>query len=86
MTAFVAVCLTLTSPYVFKIAKSFLVWLMGHLAWLTMRWNDSYVTEPTSSSSSVTGSRTQLLASQDTDYGTSKAPDHCSGSNAPDGQ
>ena len=86
MTAFVAVCLTLTSPYVFKIAKSFLVWLMGHLAWLTMRWNDGYITEPTSSSSSATGSRTQLLPSQVPDYGTSEAPDHGSGSNAPDGQ
>ena len=86
MTAFVAVCLTLTSPYVFKIAKSFLVWIIGHLAWLTKRWNDGYTTEPTSSSSSATGSRTQLLPSQDPGYGTSKAPDQGSGSDAPDGQ
>ena len=86
MTAFVAVCLTLTSPYVFKIAKSFLVWLIGLLAWFTIRWNDGYTTETSSSSSSVAESRTHLLPSQVTDYGTSKAPDHGTVSNAADGQ
>ena len=72
MTAFVAVCLTLTSPYVFKIARSFLVWLIGLLSWLTTEWNNSHSAEFSSSSSSDAESRIPLLESQHAHYETSE--------------
>lgn len=84
MTAFVAVCLTLTSPYVFKIAKSFLVWLIALLSWLTTKWNNTRSAEISSSSSSVAESQTPLRQSRHTDYGSGKRPEN--GSNPPDGQ
>lgn len=62
MTAFVAVCLTLTAPYVFKIAKSFLIWLIGILGWLTAEWNNTQSAGPSSSSSSVAESQVPLLS------------------------
>lgn len=76
MTAFVAVCLTLTSPYVFKIAKSFLVWLIGLLSWLTKEWNNAHLAKPPSSSSSVAESQTPLMQSQHVDYRTSYRPEN----------
>ena len=86
MTAFVAVCLTLTSPYVFKIVKSFLIWLLGLLRWLTREWKSALSADTSSSTSSVAGSQTFLRNSRQTDYGTSKKPDDRLGSNMPDGQ
>lgn len=84
MTAFVAVCLTLTSPYVFKIAKSFLVWLIALLSWLTTKWKNTRSAEPSSSSSSVTESQTLLRQSRHIDYGSGKKPEN--GSISPDVQ
>ena len=86
MTAFVAVCLTLTSPYVFKIARSFLVWLIGLLSWLTTEWNNSCSAKSPSSSSSVAESRTPLLGSQHAHYGTSERQEANIRSNSGDGQ
>ena len=71
MTAFVAVCLTLTSPYVFKIAKSFLVWLLDLLYCMIAEWNNAHSTI-LSSSSSASESQALLQQSQHVDYGTSK--------------
>lgn len=62
MTAFVAVCLTLTAPYVFKIAKSFLIWLIGLLGWLTTGWNNDHSAGPSSSLSYVAESQVPLLS------------------------
>lgn len=86
MTAFVAVCLTLTAPYVFKIAKSFLIWLIGLLGWLTTEWNDTHSAGPSSSSSSVAESRVPLRQSQQVNYGTSKKPENRIDSNLPESQ
>lgn len=83
MTAFVAVCLTLTSPYVFKIARSFLVWLIGLLGWLTTEWNNGRSAKSSSSSSSVAASETSLLENQHAGYGTSERPRSRLGSNTP---
>ena len=43
-------CLTLTNPYVFKIVKSFLVWLIGLLSWFKTEWNNAISATPPSSS------------------------------------
>ena len=87
MTAFVAVCLTLTSPYVFKIVKSFLVWLIGLFSWLTTEWNNSHLAVPSSSSSSVAESQTLPRQNQQSNnYGTMKKPEDRTGSNTSDGQ
>ena len=86
MTAFVAVCLTLTSPYVFKIVKSFLVWIIGLLSWLTTEWNNTHLAIPSSSASSVAESPTPPRQNQRVDYGTMKKSDDRTGSNMPDGQ
>ena len=86
MTAFVAVCLTLTSPYVFKIGKSFLIWLIGLLGWLKAEWDSTHSAAPFQSSSSVAESQTLLRQSRQADYGTSKNPENHTGSNKPDGQ
>ena len=86
MTAFVAVCLTLTAPYVFKIVKSFLIWLIRLLGWLTAEWNNTLAVEPSSSSSSIDESQTPLRQSQQVDYGTSKKSENHAGSKLPDGQ
>ena len=86
MTAFVAVCLTLTSPYVFKIARSFLVWLIGLFSWLTAEWNNSHSAESSSSSSSVAESRIPLLESQHTQYETSERQEDSTGSSSQGGQ
>ena len=86
MTAFVAVCLTLTSPYVFKIAKSFLVWLISLLSSLTKEWNYAHSAEPSSSSPSVAESQTLLRQSHHVDYGTSQRPENGTGSYTPHGQ
>ena len=74
MTAFVAVCFTLTAPYVFKIAKSFLLWLIGLLKWMTREWNNTHSAVPSSSSSSVAESQILLGQAQQEDYGTHKKP------------
>ncbi|KAL8779819.1 MAG: hypothetical protein Q9194_001244 [Teloschistes cf. exilis] len=58
MTAFVAVCLTLTTPYVFKIARSFLAWAFGILATAGKAWSSAHT------SGSIT-ERQHLLASED---------------------
>ncbi|KAL9586411.1 MAG: hypothetical protein Q9212_000925 [Teloschistes hypoglaucus] len=58
MTAFVAVCLTLTTPYVFKIARSFLVWGFGILTTAGKAWSSAHT-----SGSSI--ERQHLLASDD---------------------
>lgn len=86
MIAFVAVCLTLTSPYVFKIARSFLVWLIGLLSWLTTEWNNSHLAEFSSSSSSDAESRIPLLESQNAHYETSETQEDNIGSNSRGGQ
>ena len=86
MTAFVAVCFTLTSPYVFKITKSFLVWFIGCLSWLTTEWNNAHSAEPSSLSSSVADDQTPLLQKQNVDDGTSHRPKNDIGSNTPNGQ
>lgn len=86
MTAFVAVCLTLTTPYVFKIARSFLSWFIGLLSWLTTEWNNSRTAKSPSSSSSVAESRTPLLGSQHTHYETSERQEDNIRSNSRDGQ
>ena len=71
--SFCLVSLTLTTPYVFKIAKSFLVWLIGLLNRVTKVWNDARAALASSSSSAVAESQTPLLQSH-------------RGSNEPDGQ
>ena len=81
MTAFVAVCLTLTSPYVFKIGKSFLIWLLGILNWLKTEWNNTHSAVPSSLSSTADQSQTPLRQTKQVDYGTSQ-----SSSTLPDGQ
>lgn len=86
MTAFVAVCFTLTSPYVFKITKSFLVWFIGCLSWLTTEWNNAHSAEPSSLSSSVADDQTPLLQKQNVDDGTGHRPKNDIGSNTPNGQ
>ena len=86
MTAFVAVCLTLTSPYVFKIAKSFLIWLIGLLSWLTAEWNNAHSAVSPTPSPRIAETQTPLLQSQKVDYGTSQRPENGTGSNTPDGQ
>ena len=78
-------CLTLTSPYVFKIGKSFLIWLLGLLSWLKTEWNDNQSTVP-SSPSSADESRTPLRQSQQVDYGTSQKSGKQTSSNVPHGQ
>ena len=78
-------CLTLTSPYVFKIGKSFLIWLLGLLSWLRTEWNNTHSAVP-SSPSSVDESQTPLRQTQQVDYGTSQKPGNQTGSNVPDGQ
>lgn len=85
MTAFVAVCLTLTSPYVFKIAKSFLIWLIGLLNSLTAEWNIARSAKPSSLLSGVADDQTPLLRNQNVDYGTSQRPENHIRSNM-DGQ
>lgn len=40
MTAFVAVSLTLITPYIFKISSSFLVWVFGGLGAIAATWSD----------------------------------------------
>lgn len=85
MTAFVAVCLTLTGPYVVKIGKSFLVWLIGFLSSLTKEWNIARSAKPFSLSSGVADDQTPLLQNQNGDYGTSQRPEDNVRSNT-DGQ
>lgn len=69
MTAYVAVCLTLISPYVFKILKSFLIWIFAVISWLATEWSSAQVTEP---SLLPTSSRSDapLLEEQTPDYWT----------------
>lgn len=57
MTAFVAVCLTLTSPYVFKISRSFLIWICITLATAAKAWSSAHGFESVE--------RQHLLASDD---------------------
>ena len=85
MVAFVAVCLTLTSPYVLKITQSFLVWLIGFLKSLAKEWNSARSAKPFSLSSGVADDRTPLLQNQNGDYGTSLRPEDNVRSNT-DGQ
>lgn len=85
MTASVAVCLTITSPFVFKIAKSFLVWLLVRLSWLASEWNNGYRSEPLPSSD-VAENQTPLLQSYNGDYGTNQRPKPDTRSTTPDAQ
>ena len=62
MTSFVAVCLTLTSPYLFKISKSFLGWLIRVLRSLKTEWTNIELHDPSSSSGSSV--ETQRLLGQ----------------------
>lgn len=68
MTAFVAVCLTLISPYIFKIMKSFLIWIFGFLSWLATEWSSAQGPEPSSLPTS-TRYNTPLLQEQTPNYG-----------------
>ncbi len=68
MTAYVAVCLTLISPYVFKILKSFLTWVFSLLNRLVTEWNSARRAEPSSLPTS-SRSDTRLLEEQTPDYG-----------------
>lgn len=86
MTASVAVCLTLTSPYVFKIAKSFLIRLIGLLSWLTTEWNKDHSGEPSSPSPSVAAIQTPLRPNHNVGYGASQRPKNGTGSNTPSRQ
>lgn len=86
MTAFVAVCLTLTNPYVFKIGKSFLIWLFGFLTWLAAEWKSARAEVPSSASSNIAESQTPLRQSQHVDYGTNKRSENRMGSNMPNGK
>ncbi len=86
MTAFVAVCLTLTSPYVFKIAKSFLVWLISLLTSLTTEWNNAHSARSSSSLPTVAESQTPLRQSHHVNYGTSQGQGNNPESNTPLGQ
>ena len=79
-------CLTLTSPYVFKIGKSFLIWLLGLLSWLKSEWNNTHSVGPSSPSSSADESQTPLRQTQQVDYGTSQKPGDLKSSKIPDGQ
>lgn len=71
MTAFVAVCLTLAGPSVFKISKSFCAWLIRLFGWLEAEWpaNDS---EPNLSSSQTPGTQ-KLLVRGVGNYGTTRS-------------
>ena len=67
MTAFVAVCLALAGPSVFKISKRCLAWLICLFGWLEAEWVDSSIpgtdTPGTQTQSLLTGKRAG-------DYGT----------------
>ena len=65
-------CLTLTSPYVFKIGKSFFIWLLGLGSWLKTEWNNTRSAPPSSPASSADESQTPLRQTQQVDYGTSR--------------
>ena len=71
MTAYVAVCLTLISPYVFKIMKSFLVWFFGLLSWFATEWRGAQAAEQHSSPTS-TRHDVPLLREQTANYGTTR--------------
>ena len=86
MTAFVAVCLTLTSPYVFKIGKSFLIWLLGLLSWLKTKWNNTHSAVPSSLSFSADESHTPLRQTKQVDYGTSQKSGNQTILKVPNGQ
>lgn len=60
MSAFVAVCLTLINPYLFKIAKSFLGWLVSLVDDLRAPATQHHSAPPSHSSD-----ETQALLSQD---------------------
>ena len=85
MTACVAVCLTLVSPYVFKIFKSFLVWSFSLLTWLVVEWSDARVARP-SSLPNPTGSDTPLLREQSTHFGTTQRVQNLERPERADGQ
>ena len=71
MTALVALCLTLTSPYVFKIAASFLVWLIRGVERLAIEWkNADHARQASESPVSTPSERAHLNASKRSTYGT----------------
>ena len=79
-------CLTLTSPYVFKIGKSFFIWLLGIGSWLKAEWNNTHSALPSSPASSADESQTLLRQTRQVDYGTSQKPGNQVSSNVLDGR
>ncbi|KAL8693026.1 MAG: hypothetical protein Q9218_002041 [Villophora microphyllina] len=74
MTAFVAVCLTLTNPYVFKISGSFLVWVFGILGAATKAWSNADQATSASSAASGATEREHLLDSAEpVGYGSAES-------------
>lgn len=64
MTAYVAVCLTLISPYVFKILKSFFIWIFALLNWLATEWSSAQGAEPSSLPTSSRSGKTHFQRSE----------------------
>ena len=85
MIALVAVCLTLAGPYVFKIARSFLGWLIRQLGRLQIEWNSG---NPPHSSASLQNSpenQTLLVRGDAGEYGTLSPSDSSGRLAKPDG-
>lgn len=74
MTALVAVCLTLTSPYVFKIAASFLVWLIHSIEGLAAEWKsaDDFERAPSAPVARTLHEHPRLTSGKEQTYGTLK--------------